>query len=86
MGKLTTFEILVDNLGGLVKVGETLRGQLLLELSADLEVNGEFLCQSGLMWPNIVLCVVSVFGAGVCLCVCVCVCVLCTTCVYAVLC
>ena len=41
MGKLTVFEIMVDNPGGMVKAGDTVRGQLLLELCADLEVNGE---------------------------------------------
>jgi len=41
MGKLTVFEILVDNPGGLVKAGDTVRGQLLLDLCADLVVIGE---------------------------------------------
>ncbi|KAK7116093.1 arrestin domain-containing protein 17-like [Littorina saxatilis] len=39
MGKIKTFEILVDNPGSTVKAGDSVRGQVLLELSEDVELN-----------------------------------------------
>ncbi|XP_076444144.1 arrestin domain-containing protein 17-like [Babylonia areolata] len=39
MGKLTTFEILVDNRDAVVKAGDTVRGQVLVELSNDMDVS-----------------------------------------------
>ncbi|KAK7477661.1 hypothetical protein BaRGS_00031045 [Batillaria attramentaria] len=42
MGKITTFEIFVNNSeGGSVKAGETFSGEVFLELSGDIDVNGE---------------------------------------------
>ncbi|KAL8601188.1 hypothetical protein ACOMHN_002995 [Nucella lapillus] len=38
MVKLKTFEILVDNPGAVVKAGDMLRGQVILELSGDLDI------------------------------------------------
>lgn len=53
MGKLKTFEIFVDNQDGQVAAGETLRGEVVLETTEDIDVIGKlFWFSFGFGWER----------------------------------